>query len=98
MKQELKLTAKNTSYFDYVLGGYANNFINGFRSFYGYDYLSLPGGSFIKGTINLDYEIFDKNHITAAANYANIEDNLFSSEDINWFSLPDYSGYALGYD
>ncbi|APX99102.1 patatin-like phospholipase family protein [Lacinutrix venerupis] len=92
-----KINGKNTSYFDYVLGGYANNFINGFRSFYGYDYLSLPGGSFIKGTINLDYEIFDKNHITAAANYANIEDDLFSSEDINWFSLPDYSGYALGY-
>ena len=92
-----KIKGNDNKYFDFVLGGYANNFINNFKTFYGYDYLSLPGDSFIKGTINLDYEIFNKNHITLAANYANIEDDLFSSEDIDWFSLPDYSGYALGY-
>jgi NTE family protein len=92
-----KINAQNNSYLDFVLGGYANNFINNFKTFYGYDYLSLPGDSFIKGTINFDYEIFSKNHITLAANYANIEDGLFGSEDIEWFTLPDYSGYALGY-
>ena len=92
-----KINGKNTKYLDFVLGGYANNFINNFKTFYGYDYLSLPGDSFIKGTITLDYEIFNKNHITLIANYANVEDDLFSSEDIEWFSLPDYSGYALGY-
>jgi NTE family protein len=79
------------------LGGYANNFINNFKTFYGYDYLSISGDSFIQGTINLDYEVINKHHITLAANFANVEDNLFSSEDIDWFSLPDYSGYALGY-
>lgn len=92
-----KINGNNNKYFDYVLGGYANNFINNFKTFYGYDYLSLPGDSYIKGTINLDYEIFNKNHISIAANFANIEDNLFSSDDIEWFSLPDYSGYAFGY-
>ncbi|MDX1760809.1 MAG: hypothetical protein R3218_01505, partial [Christiangramia sp.] len=36
-----------------------------------------------------------KNHIIASANIANVEDRLFTSG--NWFTLPDYTGYALGY-
>ena len=91
----LQVNANEYSYFDFVLGGYGYNFINNFKSFYGYDYLSLPANSFIKSTINLDYEIVKNNHITLAANYANIENNLF--ESVDWFSLPKYSGYALGY-
>lgn len=93
----VKINAQNNRYLDFVLGGYANNFINNFKTFYGYDYLSLSGDSYIKGTINLDYEIFNKNHITLAANYANVGDNLFGTNNVEWFSLPDYSGYALGY-
>ena len=84
-------------YLDFALGGYANNFINNYKPFFGYDFLSIAGDSYIKGTINLDYEIIKKHHISLAANFANVEDDLFSSEDIEWFSLPDYSGYALGY-
>ena len=80
---------------DFVLGGYGNNFINNFKSFYGYDFLSLAGNSFVKGTLNLDYEIFKKNHINFAANYANIADNIFDNGE--WITAPDYSGYALGY-
>ncbi|WP_452227352.1 patatin-like phospholipase family protein [Lacinutrix cladophorae] len=80
---------------DFVIGGYGNNFINNYKSFYGYDFLSLVGNSFVKGTINFDYEIFKKNHVNFAANYANIDDNIFDSGD--WFSAPDYSGYAVGY-
>ncbi|AEH00663.1 patatin-like phospholipase family protein [Lacinutrix sp. 5H-3-7-4] len=90
-----KLNAKNNPYLNFTLGGYANNFINNFKSFYGYDYLSIQSNSVLKGTINLDYEIFKKQHILAAANFANAKNNLFSTVD--WFSLPDYSGYALGY-
>lgn len=92
-----KIGAGDDTYLNFVLGGYARNFINNFESFYGYDYLSVAGNSFLKGTLNVDYEIFNKNHITFAANYANVENDLFSSEDIEWFSLPDYSGYAIGY-
>jgi len=79
----------------FVLGGYANNFVNNFKSFYGYDYLSLPANSYIKGTIDLDYEVFKKNHIVASANYANIEDDLFKTS--NWLSIPKYTGYGIGY-
>lgn len=89
------INARNNIYLNYVLGGYANNFINNFKSFYGYDYLTLAANSYIKGGLDVDYEIFKKSHIIASANYANVEDDLFKTS--NWISLPTYSGYALGY-
>jgi NTE family protein len=80
---------------DFAIGGYGHNFINNFSSFYGYDYVSLIGNSFVKSTFSLDYEIFNKNHIMIAANFANIEDNLFDTGE--WIKKVDYSGYAVGY-
>ena len=80
---------------NFALGGYGQNLINNFISFYGYDYISIIGDGFVKGAINLDYEFADKHHINFAANFANIKDDLFS--DNQWFKTPDYSGYALGY-
>jgi len=80
---------------NFALGGYGNNFINNFISFYGYDFISLTGNSFVKGTINLDYEIFNKNHLIFSSNFANVEDNIFDTGE--WFTDPDFSGYALGY-
>ena len=82
-------------FFDYVIGGYGFQPINNIRPFYGYDFLSLAGDSYIAGVVTLDYEIFKRNHINFSANYANIKDNLF--EDINWIYKADYSGYAIGY-
>ncbi len=89
-------TKKNRS-FDFILGGYSNNFINNFKSFYGYDYLSINASSFLKGTINVDYKIFKKNHLLLSANFANVQDNLFTDVDFDWFAFPAYTGYALGY-
>ncbi|HUH29450.1 patatin-like phospholipase family protein [Gelidibacter sp.] len=90
-----KIGDTNTQSLDFALGGYGNNFINNFISFYGYDYITLTGDSFVKGTMSFDYELFKKHHITFAANYANIGYGLFKSG--TWFSSPTYSGYALGY-
>ena len=90
-----KIGGNSTTSLDFALGGYGNNFINNFSSFYGYDYLALSSDSFVKTAFTLDYEVFKKHHILFAANYANIEDDLF--ETGNWFSTPDFSGYALGY-
>ena len=81
--------------FDFVLGGYGFNTINNFRHFYGYDFVSLSGNSYIKGMATLDYEIFRKNHINFAANYANIGSKIFDSGD--WYKNPSHSGYAFGY-
>ena len=86
---------KSVPYFDFVLGGYGYNTINNFRHFYGYDFLSLAGDSYLKSTVTVDYEFLKKNHINLSANYANIEDNLF--ESTKWISAPQYSGYAFGY-
>lgn len=77
------------------LGGYGNNFINNYISFYGYDYLGLDGNSFVKSTLSFDYEIFKKNHITLEANIANVENNLFDTGA--WIEKIDYSGIAVGY-
>ena len=82
-------------YLNFVLGGYGHNLINNFKSFYGYDYLSIPGNSFVKGVITFDYELFKKNHINFSANYANVADNIFDTGE--WITSPNYSGYALGY-
>ena len=90
-----KIGDNSTTALGFGLGGYANNFINNFYSFYGYDYLELSGDSFVKATFTLDCEIFKKHHILLAANYANIEDRIFDTGE--WFSSPDFSGYAIGY-
>jgi NTE family protein len=85
----------NMPYFDFVLGGYGFYRTNHFKYFYGYDFLNLAANSYLETTITLDYEIFKKNHLNFSANYANLEDDLYDSLDC--FSLPKYSGYALGY-
>jgi NTE family protein len=82
-------------FFDYIFGGYGYNKINNFNYFYGYDFLSIAGNSYIKTDITLDYEIFKKNHVNFSANFANLGDDIFGTVD--WISMPKYTGYALGY-
>ena len=43
----------------------------------------------------IDWEFYKKNHFNFAANYANVENNLF--EKGNFKIKPKYSGYAVGY-
>jgi NTE family protein len=80
---------------DFLLGGYANNLINNFIPFYGYDFISFGGDSFVKSLFIFDYEFLKKNHLVFAANYSNAADDIFESGE--WFSTPDFSGYAVGY-
>ncbi|TCK67623.1 NTE family protein [Winogradskyella wandonensis] len=90
-----KLGDRSTSFLDFAFGGYGQNFINNFGSFYGYDYVSIVGNSFVKADVTFDYEIFKKHHILLSGNFANIADNIF--DDGEWFTEPDYTGFALGY-
>lgn len=90
-----KMGDKSTNTLDFALGGYGNEFINNFKPFLGYDFMALTGNSFVKARLKLNYEVFKDNYISLEGNWANIEDDIFDSG--NWFSLPDYSGYALGY-
>lgn len=90
-----KLGTSNVSTFDFVLGGYGSSLINNFTPFLGYDFLSLPGNSYVKAYARADWEFTQKNHLLFAANYSNVADDLFRTGD--WFTAPDYSGYGLGY-
>ncbi|MUP45244.1 patatin [Gramella sp. BOM4] len=90
-----KIGNDGTQVLDFFLGGYGNDFINNIKPFFGYDFMSLAADSYIQATFELDYQIFRKNHVIASANIANVEDRMFSTG--NWFTLPDYTGYALGY-
>jgi NTE family protein len=82
-------------FFDFVLGGYGFSSVNNIRQFYGYDFLSISGDTYIKSGFTVDYEIFRKNHLNFSANFANIADNMF--DDSDWISSPKYTGYAVGY-
>ncbi|OEK09727.1 patatin [Flavivirga aquatica] len=90
-----KLGDNSTQTLDFALGGYGNNLINNFVPFIGYDFISLTGNSYMKTSVVVDYEIFKKHHITLEGNWANIDNNIFDSGE--WFTLPDYRGYGLGY-
>ena len=80
---------------DFLLGGYGNDLINNFIPFYGYDFISFGGDSYVKATATIDYEFIRKNHLNFSANFANAQDDLF--KDGEWFTAPDYTGYAIGY-
>lgn len=90
-----KLGTSNVSSFDFVLGGFGTNLINNFVPFYGYDFLSLPGNSYVKAYGRLDYEFAPKHHVLGAANFANVDDDLFRTGE--WFTTPNFSGYGIGY-
>jgi NTE family protein len=82
-------------YFDFIFGGYGFSPINNLDSFYGYDFLSLYGNSFVKSTAMIDYHFYKKSHLNFSANFANIGNKLFDSDA--WLQQPRYSGYAFGY-
>ena len=90
-----KFGTSNVTSFDFVLGGYGAQLINNFVPFLGYDFLSLPGNSYVKAYGRLDFEFAPKNHLLFSANLANVDDDLFRTGE--WFTEPDFSGYGLGY-
>lgn len=91
----LPIGSRSIPFFNFTLGGYGFDKINNIKQFYGYDFLSLSGDSYIKSSFTLDYEIFKKNHINFAANYASIGNSLFTTVD--WIAKPEHNGYAIGY-
>ncbi|MEJ2584115.1 MAG: patatin-like phospholipase family protein [Robiginitalea sp.] len=90
-----KLGTSGNASLDFVLGGFGSTMINNYIHFLGYDFLSLPGNSYVKAYGRLDWEVAQKHHLMFAANFANVEDDLFRTGE--WFTTPDFSGYGLGY-
>ncbi|RIV70789.1 patatin-like phospholipase family protein [Flagellimonas aequoris] len=91
----VKLGTSDVTSFDFILGGFGNDFVNNFVPFFGYDFLSLPGNSYVKAYGRADYKIAPKYHLMFSANFANVDDDLFRTGD--WFTEPSFSGYGVGY-
>lgn len=81
--------------FDFILGGYGFQKFDNIKPFYGYDFLSLSGDSYVKGGATVNYEFMKKSHFNFSANYANIGYKIFDSKE--WITQPNYNGYAIGY-
>ena len=90
-----KVGNSDTKALHFGLGGYASNYFNNFSTFYGYDYFSLSGNSYVKVDSTLDYEFIKNHHFNFSANFANIGDDIFLTSD--WFNSPSYGGYSIGY-
>jgi len=90
------LGERSVSYFDFILGGYGFQQVNNIKPFFGYDFLSIAGDSYVKLLLTADYEIFKKHHLNFIANFANVGNKIFDTID-TWFSQPNYSGYSVGY-
>lgn len=80
--------------FDFLLGGYNENFINNFVPFYGYDINALSEQTFLKSTISLRFNLFKNQYFNMLANFARVDDSVLNGIDL--FS-DTKSGYALGY-
>lgn len=87
---------RSISFFDFVLGGYGFVSTNNIRPFMGYDFLSLAGDSYLKGTVTLDYEFYKKHHVNFTGNFANLGNRIFEHIE-GWLTKPKYTGYGFGY-
>lgn len=81
--------------FGYYLGGYGFVDKDNIIPFYGYDFLSLGGDTYLMSSLQFDFEFLKRHHINVAANFANAGNDIFS--DSRWTNITKYSGYAIGY-
>lgn len=91
-----KIGHSTLPFFDFALGGNGFRENTNIRPFYGYDFLSISGNSFIKTSGNIDYEFYKKNHINLTYNASIVGDFIFNATK-TWFNKPTYSGFGLGY-
>jgi NTE family protein len=85
---------KPTNSYNYFLGGNIQTFNHNFSSFYGYDVAELSNANFLKPAIKFSYEIFEKNYLSAKANYLSIKNDFF---DDNKYFEDVKAGYVFGY-
>jgi len=80
---------------DFGLGGFGAPLINNFIPFLGYDFISIPGDSFLKAKSTIDFEVTEKNHLFIAANIAKVTNNILKPGAFK--EAPTYFGYGIGY-
>lgn len=79
---------------DFHLGGYGENYINNFVSFYGYDFAQLTDSGFLLTSLHFRYELFKNNYVMGMANAARAD-----SDFINQGAIFDDTklGFGIGY-
>jgi NTE family protein len=90
----VKIGGSSIESLDFFLGGYGFKRINNNIPFLGYDALELRGDTYVKSTLDLNYEIHDKTYINFSVNIANVGNRLFTTNQ--WIDGIDYTGYAIG--
>ena len=91
----IKSGSSGTKSLDFALGGMGAPQTNNFIPFLGYDFIAIPGDSFLKMKASLDFEIAPKNHLIVAANIAKVTDDILRPGSFK--RAPSYFGYGLGY-
>jgi len=81
--------------FDFYVGGYNQNFINTFVPMYGYEFAQVSGNSFLRSEFLLRYRMAKKHYAVFLANYARVDENVFTSGNELFKNV--LSGYAIGY-
>lgn len=88
------LGSNDNEVLDYHLGGYNENYINTFASFYGYGFAELNESAYLRTALTVRYELFKKNFLSFTGNFARVDDDLWNSGHIFEDTK---SGYAVGY-
>ena len=91
-----KIGHSTLPYFDFALGGSGFKDSANIIPFYGYDFLSIIGNSYIKSSVTFDYEFYKKNHINLTYNASIVGDFIFNATK-TWFNKPTNTGFGLGY-
>jgi NTE family protein len=91
-----KIGHSTLPYFDFALGGTGFKDSANIIPFYGYDFLSISGNSYIKSSATFDYEFYKKNHINLTYNASIVGDFIFNATK-TWFNKPSNTGFGLGY-
>lgn len=86
---------ENTSgQFLYNLGGFGENLINNHIAFYGYGYEYYKNHSYLKGMLEVRYELFPKHTLGLISNYARTDIDVLNDGAVFQDIL---SGYAIEY-
>lgn len=81
--------------FDFYVGGYNQNYINTFFPMYGYEFAQLSDKSFLRSEFLFRYKISNNNYATFLANYARVDENVFTNAKTLFDDV--LTGYAVGY-
>jgi NTE family protein len=85
----------NTSgQFQYALGGFGENMINNHIPFYGYSFEDNENHSYLKGVVEVRYEVYKKHTVALITNYGKTDLDIFNGGQVFQDVL---SGYALIY-